>query len=452
MYKLFISNTDKLHEYEELLKLFLPTDEFVLLPEEDANRADATFTYDGNKNRLKAQLYQFLREKTGVHPPWGIITGIRPVKMTGELLRKTKEPNQVFNILMDEYLVTRPKALEVMDILLHQQQTVALPSSRSVGIYVGIPFCPTRCSYCSFTSNPWEKDEVERYLDALITEIQYVARAMKEKRWYGESIYIGGGTPTTLSEDQLARLFGQMKESFVNPNLVEYCLEAGRPDTISPENMNLAAQFGINRVSINPQSMHEETLRRIGREHSVKQVYEAFEMARSAKIPCINTDIIAGLPGEGPHDFAKTLSEMIGLKPENITVHTLAMKRTSRLTEGNKNFHFEQGAVVAAMLEDGKQRLREAGYLPYYLYRQKQMAGGLENVGYCLPEFDGLYNIRVMEENQTIIAMGAGGISKAYFPEENRLERIPNVSNYQIYIERLEEMILRKENNLFRRF
>jgi coproporphyrinogen dehydrogenase HemZ len=452
LYNILILGTEKTHEYEELIKTFLRSDTFHLLSEGDVTAPDVVFNFKGDKNRLKFELYQYLNQKTGIRPPWGIVTGIRPVKLTGDLLRTSKDPAIALDILVKEYLVESTKAAQAVDMVLHQRNTVGFPSKGSVGIYIGIPFCPSRCAYCSFTSYQASDSDMERYLTAMLREIGFVAEKMKKYNWFAETIYVGGGTPTTLNLNQLDRLFAAIKDAFISQELKEFTLEAGRPDTITKENMSQAFQAGVNRISINPQTMQDQTLRLIGRNHNRQQVHDAFEIARYAGIDIINTDMIAGLPGESLTDFAATLDEILTLNPQNITVHSLAMKRASRMTEENKNFHFEQADVVAKMLEYSEKCLHEHDFTPYYLYRQKQMAGSLENVGYCRPGTDSIYNVRIMEENQTIIAMGAGGISKAYYPSENRLERIANVSNYEIYIERLDEMILRKENDLFRRF
>lgn len=452
MFNILILGTNKTHEYEELIKTFLRSDDFHLISEEDTINADAVFCFTGDKNRLKFDIYQYMNKRTGIRPPWGIITGIRPIKLTGDLIRISDDPAIVQQILCDDYLVTKRKAAQAVEMVMHQHKTVGLPSEKSVGIYVGIPFCPSRCAYCSFTSYQATEAEMERYLTSLLKEIQFVSEEMKKQRWVAETIYIGGGTPTTLNPGQLHRLFAAIMDAFQNQELKEFTLEAGRPDTITKEKMFQAVLAGVDRISINPQSMQEKTLQIIGRNHSRQQVLDAFENARNAGIKIINTDIIAGLPGESLTDFAATLDEVLTLNPQNITVHSLAMKRSSRMTDENKNFHFEQGDVVADMLDYSETRLHEKGYTPYYLYRQKQMAGSLENVGYCQSGMESIYNVRIMEENQTIIAMGAGGISKAYFPDENRLERVANVSNYEIYIDRLDEMISRKQQDLFRRF
>ncbi len=452
MYSIQILGTDKTHEYEELIKTFLRTDTFRLLSESDIATPDAVFAFTGDKNRLKYDLYQYLNRETGIRPPWGIVTGIRPVKLTGDLLKTCKDPAIAQEILIEEFLVTKAKAAQVVDMVLHQHSSVGFPSQKSVGIYVGIPFCPSRCAYCSFTSYSATTAEMERYLIALLKEIRFVSEEIKKHDWFVETIYIGGGTPTTLNLSQLDRLYAALQDAFQSQELMEFTLEAGRPDTISQENMDQASQAGVTRISINPQSMKEKTLRLIGRNHNRQQVREAFQIAERAGIGIINTDLIAGLPGETLTDFAATLDEILTLKPKNITVHSLAMKRTSRLTEENKNFHFEQAEVVSKMLDYSEKLLQIHKYTPYYLYRQKQMAGSFENIGYCQAGTENIYNVRIMEENQTMIALGAGGISKAYYPSTNRIERIANVSNYEIYIERIDEMIARKKHNLFRRF
>jgi oxygen-independent coproporphyrinogen-3 oxidase len=290
------------------------------------------------------------------------------------------------------------------------------------------------------------------YLDALEQEIRFAGEAVTKQGWYPESVYIGGGTPTTLKDQDMEKLLKTVRTSFDFERVKEFTVEAGRPDTITESKLAVLKENGVDRICINPQSMNQETLDRIGRLHRSEDVAEAFRTAQKIGFKVINADLIAGLPGEEPEDFLYSLKSIIDLKPDNITVHTLAVKRASRLKEIDEHYSYRQGEKVRLMLNSGQQILRDAGYVPYYLYRQKQMAGNLENVGYCFPGKESLYNIRIMEENQTILALGAGGISKVWYPDENRLERIPNVSNYEIYIERIEEMIQRKKDGIFTGF
>ena len=346
-------------------------------------------------------------------------------------------------------MLSREKADLLIDTYRYQQEVCGKPPHNSIGLYIGIPFCPTRCLYCSFTSNQVPESEILRYLEALKKEIEYVGKRMKETGLWSESIYIGGGTPTTLTAEQLDDLLTTVEDNIDLSNTVEFTVEAGRPDTITFEKLQSIKRHGVQRISINPQSMKERTLELIGRSHQPADIIKAFEKSNRVGIPMVNADIIAGLPEEEPEDFADTLKKILELAPENITVHTLAVKRASRLVEVDKDYHYKQGERVKEMLDISREMLSKAGYRPYYLYRQKHMAGSFENVGYCKEETPCIYNIRIMEEHQTILALGAGGISKMYYPEENRLERVPNVSNYEIYISRLDEMLERKEKNIF---
>ncbi len=465
MYNIVLNNVTKRYEYEELIKIFLPEDKFEVyaleqrrqgeyitaqeLAEQTENLPDKLeFTLEGNtktdKNKLKAQIYDSLSELTGQNPPWGTLTGVRPVKLAGML----SDPYREFT---EDYRVSSDKAKELVDIYSYQQEKIGKPSADSAGIYIGIPFCPTRCLYCSFTSNQAGKEAIDTYLDALMIEIEAVGKGMKACGIIPESIYIGGGTPTTLDEYQLDRLFSHIEKNIDFESIREFTVEAGRPDTITEGKIRLIADYNIDRISINPQTMKESTLDVIGRNHTNRQIYDAFELARRFEIPVINCDLIAGLPGETPNDFCDTVNKVAELGAENITVHTLAVKRASKLKDIDSSFHFRQADTVSQMLASGREILDDKGYRPYYLYRQKHMAGSLENTGYCKNDTFGIYNIRIMEEAQSIIAMGAGGISKVYYPDENRLERVPNVSNYEIYISRIDEMIERKNKHIFNR-
>ncbi len=322
-------------------------------------------------------------------------------------------------------------------------------SPNLIGLYIGIPFCPTRCVYCSFPSYQADYDSIKKYLEALEYEIRFAGEAAARQGLFPESVYIGGGTPTVLKDEDLSGLLKTIEESFDLGATKEFTVEAGRPDTITESKLVVLRESGVDRISINPQSMKPETLDKIGRRHSPEDVISAFSIADSLGFNVINTDLIAGLPDEDPGDFANSLKTIIGLGPDNITIHTLAVKRASGLKDIDKEYSYRQGEKIDLMLGSGRSMLEESGYIPYYLYRQKQMAGNLENVGYSFPGKESVYNIRIMEEDQTILALGAGAITKVRYPEENRLERIPNVANYQIYIERIEEMIDRKRKGIF---
>lgn len=447
MYKCRIDGIENINQYEELIKVFLMQDQYDAHSEDD----DAhVFTFEGDKDLLKRQIYEDLKNATGKSPKWGILTGIRPVKLAGEMFDSCGSIEQVKKTLEEEYLLSPLKSELTTDILQYQREVAGLPAKGSLSLYIGIPFCPTRCLYCSFTSNQVKKPEIDRYLEALHKEIEYCGAKMRENGDILESLYIGGGTPTTLDEEQLDALLDKIENTFDMSALKEFTVEAGRPDTFTPEKMQILKKHNVERISINPQTMKDETLELIGRRHTVEETESAFCMAREAQIECINTDLIAGLPGEDLDDFKHSLDRIVELGAENITLHTLAVKRASKLKEWDAEFNYKQEDLREEMLTYAYEKLTENGYRPYYLYRQKHTSGNTENIGFCRNDAVSVYNIRIMEEAQSILALGAGGISKVYYPEENRLERVANVSNYQIYIERIDEMIQRKENNFWR--
>lgn len=465
MYKFILKNVEKAHQYEELIKIFLkPEDFIVVLKEADVNCSNTVsfeeglkyqcedntleLKFNGDKDELKRAIYLFLKERTGEAPPWGIITGIRPVKLFGEIARAEGVENAEKTFL-EKYCVSSEKAKLASSIYQYQQSEIGNNERNAVGIYIGIPFCPTRCLYCSFTSNQVKESEMERYVNALIHEIKESAAHMRKNNIYAETIYIGGGTPTTLSEELLEKLLKVVDEELVSDKLREFTVEAGRPDTITEGKLRVIKESGAKRISINPQTMKDETLKVIGRDHTSENILNAFALAKKVGIESVNCDLIAGLPYETLEDFKYSLETMLELKPENITVHTLAVKRSSKLKDADKDYHYKHGEIATSMLNLSYEILNKKGYEPYYLYRQKHMAGAGENVGFCLHGHEGIYNARIMDEHQSILAFGAGGISKVYYPEEDRLERVPNVSNYSIYIERVQEMIERKEKNFF---
>ncbi|MDY5463405.1 coproporphyrinogen dehydrogenase HemZ [Hornefia butyriciproducens] len=451
--KIKIHGYRKLPVLQELIDEFLRPSDYELLPD-DGFRRDAAVHINlresADKDEIKREIFDCLSELTGIRPDWGILTGVRPVKLAGEMLERSGDREAVFRTLTDADRLTENKASLILSVYERQDRLYGKADENSTGVYIGIPFCPTRCVYCSFASNQVGNEEIERYLTALHQEIRYAGRRLRESGMYPETVYFGGGTPTTLTAVQLHRLLETTKKSFDFSGVREFTVEAGRPDTITAEKLEVLKNFGVDRISINPQSMRQETLNTIGRSHTPEDIRRAFALAARTGFRVINADLIAGLPGEAEEDFRDSLRQVLELGANNVTVHTLAVKRASRLKDIDRDYHYRVANTVAAMLEDSREILGEHGFVPYYLYRQKHMAGFFENTGYCLGETDGLYNIRIMDEHQTIAALGAGGISKRYYPETNRLERVPNVTNYQEYIRRIDEMCARKENKLWR--
>lgn len=451
MYRCKLKGVKNLHQYEELIKVFLPKNAYEICDEDDSDETEChVFEFAEDKDLMKRQIFKSLEKHTGKSPKWGIITGIRPVKLAGELYDSCTDMKEVDRILEQKYLVHSSKRKLTTEILDYQRKTIGKPTQNSLSIYIGIPFCPTRCLYCSFTSNQVKKPEIDRYLKALHKEIEYCAGKIKEVGYNIESIYIGGGTPTTLDEIQLKELLDKINTSFDLSSVKEFTVEAGRPDTFTEEKLWILKHSGVDRISINPQTMKQSTLELIGRNHTIAQTKTAFEMAKKVGLDCVNADLIAGLPKENFEDFKDSIHKITEMGAENITLHTLAVKRASRLKEIDEEFNYKNEELREEMLNYALKYLKKSGYRPYYLYRQKHTSGNTENMGFCKNDKVSVYNIRIMEEAQSILALGAGGVSKAYYPDENRLERVANVSNYEIYIERIEEMIERKEKNFWR--
>lgn len=452
MYALKLEHAANTNIYEELIKLFLTPSQYEIFRDgDDAPSGAVIFREQGDKDEIKRQLYRYLEKETGLRPKWGILTGIRPVKLAGELWETLGSREKAKEYLQEKYYVNEEKADLILELYQYQQSRLGIPQENTAGVYIGIPFCPTRCLYCSFTSNQAKPEQMDAYLDALCKEIEFAGANMERSGITAESVYIGGGTPTALDPAQLSRLLACVREHLDLSQVKEFSVEAGRPDTITEEKLGILLESGADRISINPQTMHDKTLETIGRSHTVRQTVEAFAAAKKAGDFIINADLIAGLPGESPADFKESLERIMELSADNITLHTLAVKRSSRLKELDENFHYRSQELTEEMLGQAKKALASQGFRPYYLYRQKHTAGSTENLGYCKKDTPSVYNVRIMEEKQTIIALGAGGITKVYYPKENRLERVPNVSNYEIYIERIEEMMQRKRENLFRR-
>ena len=389
----------------------------------------------------KQTLYDLLREMTGIRPPWGSLTGVRPTHLMLEALKEGLSPEEAVSRLVSEFDVAPDRAALLAEIA-GIQGKLPPPGDGWMDVYIGIPFCTTRCAYCSFSSGEiGDGSLVKPYMDALAREMRACAEILQESGRRLRALYVGGGTPTALPQEAFERLMAETVSCF--PGAAEYTVEAGRPDTLTRAKLRAIRNAGIGRISINPQTMNDRTLEIIGRAHTAQQVRDAYALAREESIPHINMDVIAGLPGENENDFAHTMDEAGKLKPESLTVHTLAIKRSSRMSL--ENHPLPDGDMTARMVEAGRMTARSLGMAPYYLYKQKYMAGNLENTGYALPGHACLYNVDIMEETSHILAMGAGGISKRIFPEEGHIERAPNVSNIHDYLTRTDEMISRKQ-------
>lgn len=371
--------------------------------------------------------------------PWGSLTGIRPTKLYYELIKECGSPSKAMDELIDTFKVTVPKAQLVREIIKNQKHIIK--NDNLVDLYINIPFCPTKCYYCSFISSPIAqcKHQVEPYLEALFKEIDATKELISRKNYIVKSIYIGGGTPTILDENQLDRLLTK-----IDYMVDEFTVECGRPDTITKEKLDVLQKHNVTRISINPQTFCNKTLKEIGRNHSSKDIIDAYKLAMNYNFS-INMDLIAGLGNETLLTFKKSLNKAIECAPDNITVHTLSIKRASNLKiEGGDTSTVEN---VEKMIEYSYPTLIKAGYKPYYMYKQKNMLGNLENIGYFRDKLS-IFNIDSMEEFASIIACGANAISKRYYSLNNKIERFANLKNVQEYINRIDEMI-EKKNNLF---
>ena len=415
------------------------TYEFSFKPETDDRKAV--------RNRLKRELYDIFKDITGKELPWGTMTGIRPVKIPMKLMDDGFDDSYIEKCLEEEYYISPRKAKLSMQVAHEERKLLSsMDYENGYSLYVGIPFCPTTCLYCSFTSYPlsmW-KDRVDEYIDALIKELAFLSEHLRGRK--ANSVYIGGGTPTTLLPYQLDRLIAFIKDNFDLSGISEFTVEAGRPDSIDRDKLMTLKKHGIDRISINPQTMNQRTLDLIGRRHTAEQVSEAFLLARECGFGNINMDIIVGLPGEEKADVEHTLECIRKLDPDSLTVHSLAIKRAARLNimkEQYAGYRIENTDEIINMTYDFA---IESGMVPYYLYRQKNMAGNFENVGYSKDGKAGVYNILIMEEKQSIYAAGANAQSKIVFRNPDRIERIENVKNVGDYIERVDEMIDRKKS------
>ncbi len=400
------------------------------------------------KNQLKQMIYQVLETVTRRTLEWGTLTGIRPVKLAAGLLEAGEKPEEARKDMQEQYYLSRAKSSLCVEIACREKKALEnLDYRQGYSIYLGIPFCPSICMYCSFSSYPLERwqGRVDEYVDVLCREIREVSSLMEGQRL--QTLYMGGGTPTTLSPGQMERVLDCLEESFSFRDLREFTVEAGRPDSIDRDKLQVLKDHPVTRISVNPQTMNQKTLDFIGRRHTVEDTRRAFDLAREMGFENINMDLIAGLPGEGVGEVEETLSQIRQMGPDSLTMHSLAVKRAARLklfSQEHKELTFENSSQIMDMAGSCA---REMGMVPYYLYRQKNMAGNLENVGYARPDRICAYNILMMEEKQTIVACGAGSVSKRVYPD-GRIERSENVKDVSQYIERIGEMIERKKHLL----
>ena len=400
------------------------------------------------QHALKMAFYQAGTALLGYEPPWGALTGVRPVKLPTRAMKGGATPEQAKEELEELYRVSPVRAKLALDCA---QASLAADRSLNpdeVSLYIGVPFCPTRCAYCSFVSADVGRTLklVEPYLEGVFREVDETARVLKEAGLTVRSLYMGGGTPTTLSADQMDRLLAKCEEALPLDRCTEYTVEAGRPDTITREKLAVLAKHGIGRISINPQTLEDHVLEAIGRRHSAGDIRAAYDLAREVGFACINMDLIAGLPQDSFDGFRRSLEGVLAMDPENITVHTLALKKGSALME--QGGAIPDGKEVVKMLDFSLKTLGGKGYAPYYLYRQKYMSGSLENVGWTKPGFDSLYNIVMMEELQTVVSIGGGGVTKLVDAPAGKIVRLPNPKYPHDYLATLDKVLAQKQDIL----
>lgn len=466
------------YEMENLIRVFLP-DVKIVRAEDTADEGDyCLLTLEGNKisirlslegrtydsqgvfcldcrafnesedsyfeRKMAVMLYDMLREITGYTPPWGILTGVRPAKLMTKLIASQGQEKAV-DYFINELKVSQDKTNLALMVSKNETPIIEGSKADSYSLYVSVPFCPTRCSYCSFISHSNEsaKKLIPEYVEKLCDEIAETAKIAKDLNLRLESVYIGGGTPTVLTASQLKKVTDTLSENFDLSDISEYTIEAGRPDSIDSDKLDVIKNCGCTRISINPQTFSDSVLKEIGRNHTSAETVEAFAMAREKGFGNINTDLIAGLPTDTLESFEKTLDKAVALEPENITVHTLALKRSSTIvTEGKKT---NSPTLTSDMLRLVQQKLTKAGYEPYYMYRQSKSLGNLENVGWAKKGYEGLYNIYMMEECHTILSVGAGAVIKLKAPHGNEIERIYNYKYPYEYIGNFQEILNRKQ-------
>ncbi len=435
-----VERREALTDLSATLSFFGKTFEF-----KNSIQNDITDYNDACERELAVCLYNCFVCATGYTPPWGILTGVRPAKLYSRLFSAYGEA------ATDEYfsqklLVSDEKISLCKETHQKEERIVSLSRDDSYSLYISIPFCPTRCSYCSFVSHSVEhaKKLIPEYVRLLCEELKITAQYAKDNALRLETVYMGGGTPTTLSAEQLDLVLKTVRENFDLSHLREFTVEAGRPDTITREKLVALKENGVNRISINPQTMNNSVLMAIGRRHTAEQTVESFRLARECGFDNINMDLIAGLPTDTAESFGETLDRILELSPESVTVHSLSMKRAANLSSENAALPANIGNTAISMVREARERIREAQIVPYYMYRQSKTVGNLENVGFAKDGYECLYNVYIMDETHTILACGASAVTKLKEPNGNYIERIFNYKYPYEYINRFQELIDRK--------
>ena len=468
---LYVKNHNFHFELENLTRLFFPNEKITVIRDFSEPQPPCIYTEvsdkitisvnigsfnksetavkrltDDDNELVSAQLlYKLLCDFTGLTQPWGILTGVRPVKLLRRLAEESSEEQAVKKFEKD-FFVSNEKIALSRETEHNERKILELSKPESFSLYVGIPFCPSRCSYCSFVMASIERAEklIEPYTKLLCEEIKRTAEIANKLGLRLETVYFGGGTPTTPSAEQLDTVLGTVNKSFDMSTCREFTVEAGRPDTIDIAKLFALKENKVDRISINPQTVNDEVLKTIGRKHTAQQFFDAFELARKCGFDNINTDLIAGLPTDTPESFKNSLDSIVRLNAECITVHTLCMKRASRLTTEGVTLDLQQSRDAREMLAYTQNILGQNEYIPYYMYRQSRMVGNLENVGWSKKGFESLYNVYVMDETHTILACGSGGVTKLKRNNPDYLERIFNFKYPYEYIDRFDELIQRK--------
>lgn len=465
--KIKLNNMKYRYDVYQMFNIYFPLDEIKFLDDGDyiVNILDGKIEFkygeyyneskilENIKEDIKKLVFSSLKELTKEEYPWGILVGIRPSKIALKYLEEGKTEEEIIKIFEIKHLASKKKAKLCIEIAKTEEKFVN-KESNSIAIYIGMAFCPTRCFYCSFAANPivGNKKLVNPYLQALIKEISAMKKYVNDRKLNIESVYFGGGTPTAVNNEEFEDVMKEVYEAFVkDKNLKEFTVECGRPDSITSEKLQTMKTYDVTRISINPQTMNDDTLKMIGRGHTSAQVIEKFNLARSMGFNDINMDMIIGLPGEGIKEVLHTKNEILKLKPDSLTVHGLSLKRASILYENfilKKGIQVKKQEELAQMYEESRILAQELGLHPYYMYRQKNMVGNMENLGYSRKGAECIYNIEMIEDKQTIIALGADAVSKVVFLDENIIERFANIKDIKEYCNRIDEMIQGKINLL----